>query len=62
MEVPPVDQRDLNRRVPEPQSGLKAAEATTDHHDAVRKGDSMLATELGHSALASAPSSASIAS
>jgi hypothetical protein len=33
---------------------LKAGEATTDDHDAVRKADTMAATELGHSAVGSA--------
>src|SRR5215218_9709382 len=55
MEVAPVDQRYLDRLLPEPQSGLQAAEATADHHDAVRKADTILATQLGHSVLGSAP-------
>ena len=54
MEVAPIDQRELNRRAPEPQSGLKPAEATTDHDDTVPTSDTTLAAQVGHGVIGSA--------
>jgi hypothetical protein len=35
MEVPPVDERDLDRRATQPHHGLKAAESAPDHDHSV---------------------------
>ena len=44
VEVPAIDERDLDLRVPEPESRLKACEATAHHDDAVwNAGDSRAA-------------------
>ena len=47
VEVPPVDQGDLDRRAAELVHGLDAAEAATDHHHAVHDADATGDRSLG---------------
>jgi hypothetical protein len=36
MEIPPVDERDFDRRVPQPHGRLEPAEPAADDHDAMQ--------------------------